>query len=93
MDTTAAEQPFADVHMVNDPHPTVGYRTGLTTYEESLVRGEFVGRCWNGAGFLNAWESPRLDPASHQTPQAFWLEMDGQALCSEWEWGRRARGR
>jgi len=66
--------------------PTVHYRTGLVVYEESLINGQFVGRAWNGAGFLNAWDSGLVDPKRHPTPQAFWLEIDGQLLASHWDW-------
>ena len=76
----------ADVQLRMDPEPLIGYRSALVAYEESLSRGRFVGRSWNGAGFLNDWESPRLDPTKHPTPQAFWLEIDGQLLASHWEW-------
>ncbi len=33
----------------------------------------------------------RLDPAKHPTPQAFWLEIDGQLLASHWQWGVGSR--
>ena len=84
--TDTGSQPFADVHLTESPDPTVGYRSGLVAYEESLIRGRFVGRSWNAAGFLNAWDDVRLDPTKHPTPQAFWLEIDGQLLASHWEW-------
>ncbi len=58
----------------------------MTLYEESLIRGQLVGRGWNGAGYVNAWEDMRLDPTKHPTPQSFWLEIDGQLLASHWEW-------
>jgi alpha-galactosidase len=84
--TATDPTPWADVQLTTDPAPTIGYRTALVAYEESLIKGRFVGRSWNGAGFLNDWESPRLDPAKHPTPQAFWIELDGQLLASHWEW-------
>lgn len=77
---------WVDAFLSTDPVPTISYRSGLTMYEESLIRGQFVGRTWNGAGFLNDWEDVRLDPSKHPTPQAFWLEVDGQLLASHWEW-------
>ena len=79
-------EPFAEVRLALEPEPLIGYRSALTVYEESLIGGRFVGRSWNGAGFLNDWDSPRLDPAKHPTPQAFWLEIDGQLLASHWRW-------
>ncbi|MFH1006934.1 MAG: glycoside hydrolase family 36 protein, partial [Candidatus Latescibacterota bacterium] len=77
---------WADAHLVTEPSPTISYRTALTVYEESLVRGQFVGRGWNGSGYISPWESGLLNPATHPTPQAFWLEMDGQLLASHWKW-------
>ncbi len=77
---------WAEVRLLMEPEPLIGYRSGMVAYEESLSKGRFVGRSWNGAGFLNDWDSPRLDPAKHPTPQAFWLEVDGQLLASHWEW-------
>lgn len=81
---------FADVHFAPGDRPTIGYRTGLTVYEEAFIRGQLVGRAWNGAGYLSPgepWEDLRLDPATHPLPQSFWLEIDGQLLASHWEWG------
>ena len=47
------ESTWSDVHFVAEPYPTISYRTALTVYEESLVHGRFVGRGWNGAGYIN----------------------------------------
>jgi alpha-galactosidase len=77
---------WSDVHFVETPYPTISYRTGLTVYEESLVRGRFVGRGWNGAGYINP-DDIRLDPTQHPTPQAFDIEIEGQQLSSHWTWG------
>jgi hypothetical protein len=76
---------WSDVYFVVEPESTVTYRTALVVYEESLIKGRFVGRGWNGAGFVNFYDA-RLEPSEHPTPQAFWLEMDGQLLASDWEW-------
>ena len=76
---------FADIFLSNDPDPTVSYRSGLAAYQESLSRGQLVGRGWNGSGYTNP-ESERFDVGSHPAPQAFWVEMDGQLLRSHWEW-------
>ncbi|MBU6348858.1 MAG: alpha-galactosidase [Chloroflexi bacterium] len=84
---TTATTNWADVQLQDKPHPTLCYRSALTVYEESLIHGRFVGRAWNGAGYVNAWEEGlRLDPGKHPTPQSFWLEIDGQLLASHWEW-------
>ncbi len=79
---------YANVYVAdaNGPDPTISYRTGLTVYEESFIKGRLVGRSWGGSGFLNFYEG-RLDPVQHFAPQSFWLEVDGQLLASDWEWG------
>ena len=76
---------WSDVLLTEQPDPTISYRTGWVVYEESLIHGQFVGRGWNGAGFVNFYDG-RLNPLEHPTPQAFWLEVDGQLLASDWEW-------
>jgi alpha-galactosidase len=67
-----------------DQH-TVSYRSGMNVYEESLIGGSLVGRGWNASGYVNYYDG-RVDPGGHVTPQAFWLEMDGQALTHDWQW-------
>lgn len=84
--TSLEQDGWVDVRLIDNPEPTIGYRSALAAYEESLIHGQFVGRSWNAAGYLNAWNSTRLDPTQHPTPQAFWLELDGQLLGSHWEW-------
>ena len=86
--STAPSNPleWTDVRLADDPERTLGYRTALVGYEESLIRGRFVARSWNAAGYLNAWDDVRMDPDTHPTPQSFWLEVDGQLLASHWEW-------
>ena len=74
---------FTDVDVQQDPHPTWTFRTGLVSYQESLIGGQLVGRGWNGAGFMPP-ESQRIDIAHHAEPQAFDLEVAGQALHSHW---------
>ena len=77
---------WSDVVVVETPAPTVSYRTGWVTYEESLIAGHFVGRGWNGAGFINFYDG-RLNPAEYRAPEAFRLEIDGQSLATDWKWG------
>jgi len=79
------QETFADVLLVEAPEPTITYRSALAVYEESLTRGQFVARGWNGAGFINFYDG-RLAPTEFPAPQAFWLELDGQLLASDWEW-------
>ncbi|MDE0631372.1 MAG: alpha-galactosidase [Caldilineaceae bacterium] len=76
---------FADIFLSNDPDPTISYRSGLAAYQESLSRGQLVGRGWNGSGYTNP-EPERFDASSHPAPQAFWVEIDGQLLRSHWQW-------
>ena len=84
-DKPTVDHPFTDVTLFAGPEPTLTYRSGLVVYQESLTRGQFVGRGWNGAGYTNP-ESERLNPAVQASPQAFWVELDGQLLHSHWEW-------
>lgn len=76
-------QAFSDCFLSTVPAQTVSFRSGLTVYVESLTNGQYVGRQWNAQG-----QVPPLDfsPDTHPTPQAFWLEIDGQLLNSHWEW-------
>jgi alpha-galactosidase len=76
---------WTDVGMVDQPEPTVTYRSGMVVYEESLMGGRFVGRGWNGAGLVNFYDG-RLSPGGDETTHAFRLEIDGQLLASDWEW-------
>lgn len=76
-------QDWTDIH-VDQAMASIGYRSGLSVFEESLVRGQLVARSWNAAGFLSAWEDVRFDPLEHPMPQSFALEIDGQSLGSHW---------
>jgi alpha-galactosidase len=76
---------WTDVLLVEKPEPTISYRTGWVVYEESLTKGQFVGRGWNGSGFISYYYG-RVDPAEHPMPEAFELEIDGQSLVTDWEW-------
>jgi alpha-galactosidase len=81
-----ADPAWSDVLLTDGPEPIVSYRTGWVVYEESLTKGQFVGRGWNGAGYINFYDG-RLNPAEYPTPQAFRLEIDGQLLATDWKWG------
>jgi len=76
---------WSDVLLTEGADPTITFRSGLAVYEESLMQGRLVGRGWNASGYVNYYDG-RLNPAEHPTPQAFWLEMDGQLLAWDWEW-------
>ncbi|MFC1462510.1 alpha-galactosidase [Verrucomicrobiota bacterium] len=79
----ATDEFFSDVIIEEKQEWTISYRSGWAVYEESLVNGMFVGRGWNGAGFVNFYDG-RIDPRAYALPQAFRLEVDGQALHSDW---------
>ena len=81
----ASADMWADVVLAEDPEPTISYRTAWAVYEESLAKGRFVGRGWNGAGFINFYDG-RIEPVLNLPTDAFGLEIDGQLLCSDWEW-------
>ena len=76
---------WSDVLLVQKPEPTISYRTGWVVYEESLTKGQYVGRGWNGSGFVSFYDG-RINPAEHPKPEAFSLEIDGQLLASDWKW-------
>ena len=80
-----ADARWTDVWVTGGDPPTVSYRSGMDVYEESLAGGSFVGRGWNASGAVSFYDG-RIDPAGHPTPQAFWLEIDGQALTHDWQW-------
>jgi alpha-galactosidase len=84
--SASGESLWSDVLLVDGPEPIISYRTGWVVYEESLTNGQLVGRGWNGAGYINFYDG-RLDPAEHRMPEAFRLEIDGQALIGDWKWG------
>lgn len=88
-DAASLRTAWTDVHLETKPFQTLCFRTGMAVCEESLIRGQWVGRSWNGAGYINPWENVRLDLATHPAPQAFWLELDGQLLASHWGWAGR----
>ena len=78
---------FMDVAFRTEPTPGARFRTGLTVYDEALDKGRWVGRCWQGAGFIErestaAVRGGWIDVAM----QAFGLEMDGQALHFGWDY-------
>lgn len=77
---------WSDVLLVEKPEPTISYRTGWVVYEESLLKGRFVGRGWNGSGFISYYDG-RISPSDHANSEAFVLQIDGQLLANDWEWG------
>jgi alpha-galactosidase len=76
---------WSDVVVVDEPTPTISYRTGWVTYEESLLKGQLVGRGWNDAGYINFYDG-RTNPEEYSMPEAFRLQIDGQSLVTDWQW-------
>ena len=81
---------FTDVCRQDDPFPTWSFRSELVTYQESLIRGQLVGRNWNGAGFMHP-ESQRINTDNHPEAPVFAVELDGQLLHSHWTLVRETR--
>lgn len=77
---------WTDCLVTDTPEPTITYRSGMVVYEESLTGGRFLGRGWNGAGLVNFYDG-RLQPDATVDTHAFQLEIDGQLLASDWDWG------
>jgi len=86
LDNKNSNAEWSDVFLAEGPEPTISYRTGWVVYEESLINGQFVGRGWNGAGYINYYDA-RINPGEHRMPEAFQLEIDGQLLLTDWKWG------
>jgi alpha-galactosidase len=80
------EPVWSNVLLTDGAEPIISYRTGWVVYEESLSKGQFVGRGWNAAGYINFYDG-RLNPAEYPLPEAFLLEIDGQLLATDWKWG------
>lgn len=76
---------WSDVFVSGTGEPTISYRSGWAVYEESFMNGQLVGRGWDGAGYVNFYDN-LLDPADYAQPESFRLEMDGQALATDWKW-------
>ncbi len=47
---------WSDVLFADGDEKTVSYRTAMVVYEESLVKGQFVGRGWNGSGYISFYD-------------------------------------
>ncbi len=80
------KQHWAEVALTDGGEPVVTYRSGLVVYEESLTGSRWLGRGWNGAGFVNFYDG-RVPPATEELAHAFQLEVDGQLLNGDWAWG------
>ena len=73
------------------PDYTVSYRTANFVYEEGLFEGRFVSLSYNASGYMmaaNYIPAPSyMDIRRFPQPESFRIEVDGQSLCSHWEWG------
>ncbi len=74
---------YTDVCRQDDPFPTWSFRSELVVYQEFLIRGQSVGRNWNGAGFMHP-DSQRINTDNHPAAPTFAIELDGQLLNSHW---------
>jgi len=54
---------WSDVLLVEGEEMMLTYRTGMVVYEESLTKGSFVARGWNGSGLVNFYDG-RVNPAA-----------------------------
>ena len=72
---------------------TARYTSGLTTYDEALIGGRWIGRYWSGKGFIEPERLLKWVGPNARTPAlsagldmaAFELEIDGQSLHFGWE--------
>ena len=81
---------FADVVVRMEPEITVSYRCDKFVAEEGLRDGIWVTLSYNAAGYLMAANDlgpPYMETDAFAAPQSFALNVDGQELCSDWEWG------
>ena len=74
---------YTDVCRQDDPFPTWSFRSELVVYQEFLIRGQSVGRNWNGAGFMHP-DSQRINTDNHPAAPTFAIELTGQLLNSHW---------
>lgn len=66
---TRHDDPWSDVLVAGDAERTITYRAGLAVYEESSIKGQFVRRGWNAAGFVNFYDG-RINPSvGHGQPR------------------------
>ncbi len=66
---TALDGTLVDVRFEQEPIPAIAYRSHLTVYEEALFDGRFVGRYWNGAGFMSPGMMCTPTPPSIRRPR------------------------
>ena len=68
------------------PSPGMRYISGLTTYDEALSFGRWVGRYWSAAGFIEKEQRAEARASRIDVPvQALRLNIDGQSLHFGWD--------
>jgi len=87
---------YLEVAFREMPSPGVRYSSGLTIYDEALVKGRWVGRYWSAAGRIKPerdiakdleFSEPLIPHWLKQLPlDSFCLDIDGQSLQSHWKW-------
>ncbi|MBI5831715.1 MAG: alpha-galactosidase [Armatimonadetes bacterium] len=76
-----------------EPSPGLLCTSGLTLHDEALIDGRWVGRYWQGAGYVEPERLLGWIPEAAHVPRttagldlaAFGLEVDGQSLHFGWE--------
>src|SRR5436309_9757041 len=87
--SNSGTSPVVDTLVRAEPNPGVRYVSGLVVYEETLVKGRWIGRYWSSNGRIRP--DIFVDGANHERVsnlpiEAFELEIDGQLLNSHWQW-------
>ena len=83
----------ATVDFRAEPSPGLRTTSGLTLHDEALVDGRWVGRWWQGAGYVEHDQQLGWITEAAHVPRAtagldlaaFGLEVDGQSLGFGWE--------
>ncbi len=82
---------FTDIILEEKDGYSICFRSGKMVYEEALHNGVYATAGNNASGFALASNSipqpPRMNPDVFPLPQAFQIELDGNFLGYEWEWG------
>lgn len=81
---------YADIIISKEPEITVSYRSKLFVCEEGLRDGAWVTLAYNASGYLmatNCRPTPTfMEYQKFAKPMAFAINVDGQDLCSHWQW-------
>ncbi len=83
---------FADAHIKEGEKPVVAVRSGSLVWEEGLINGQWGTLAWNSsaAPMETDYDNPNhpfyAEWKNVFEPQSFILEVEGQALCSHWQY-------